>query len=83
MSISEELERLQVLRDRGTISEEEFIRAKHQVLDEATFPNAMQSFVEALGVADKGKVQLLPRRGPGLRRRDAEGDRPQNDHHGV
>jgi phage shock protein PspC (stress-responsive transcriptional regulator) len=36
MSISEELEKLQILRDRGTISEDEFIRAKQQVLDEAT-----------------------------------------------
>jgi phage shock protein C len=36
MSIAEELERLQMLRDRGTISEEEFARAKQQVLDEAT-----------------------------------------------
>jgi phage shock protein C len=36
MGIAEELEKLQVLRDRGTISEEEFVRAKQQVLDEAT-----------------------------------------------
>jgi phage shock protein C len=36
MSIAEELERLQNLRDRGTISEEEFARAKQQALDEAT-----------------------------------------------
>ena len=36
MSITEELERLQALRDRGTISEQEFTRAKQQVLDEAT-----------------------------------------------
>src|SRR5262249_52850663 len=36
MSIAEELEKLQILRDRGAISEEEFIRAKQQVLDEAT-----------------------------------------------
>jgi phage shock protein C len=36
MSIAEELEKLQVLRDRGAISEEEFARAKQQVLDEAT-----------------------------------------------
>jgi phage shock protein C len=36
MSIAEELERLQVLRDRGAISEQEFTRAKQQVLDEAT-----------------------------------------------
>jgi phage shock protein PspC (stress-responsive transcriptional regulator) len=32
MSISEELERLQSLRDRGAISDEEFARAKAQVL---------------------------------------------------
>ena len=36
MSIAEELEKLQTLRDRGAISEEEFTRAKQQVLDEAT-----------------------------------------------
>jgi len=36
MSIAEELEKLQSLRDRGTISEEEFARAKQQVLDGAT-----------------------------------------------
>jgi phage shock protein C len=36
MSIAEELEKLQTLRDWGAISEEEFARAKQQVLDEAT-----------------------------------------------
>ena len=36
MSIAEELEKLQLLRDRGTISEQEFARAKQQALDEAT-----------------------------------------------
>jgi phage shock protein C len=36
MSIAEELEKLQMLRDRGAISEEEFTRAKQQALDEAT-----------------------------------------------
>jgi phage shock protein PspC (stress-responsive transcriptional regulator) len=36
MSIAEELEKLQLLRDRGSISEDEFTRAKQQVLDEAT-----------------------------------------------
>jgi phage shock protein C len=36
MSIAEQLEKLQVLRDRGAISEEEFGRAKQQALDEAT-----------------------------------------------
>ncbi len=36
MSIAEELEKLQILRDRGTITEEEFQRAKQKVMDEAT-----------------------------------------------
>jgi phage shock protein PspC (stress-responsive transcriptional regulator) len=36
MSIAEELEKLQMLRDRGAISEQEFTRAKQQALDEAT-----------------------------------------------
>ena len=35
MSIAEELEKLQILRDRGAISEQEFARAKQQVLEEA------------------------------------------------
>jgi phage shock protein C len=35
MGIVEELERLQVLRDRGSITEQEFIRAKQQAIDEA------------------------------------------------
>ena len=35
MGVAEELERLQSLRDRGTISDEEFARAKAQVLDES------------------------------------------------
>ena len=33
MSIAEELEKLQSLRDRGVISDEEFARAKAQTLD--------------------------------------------------
>jgi phage shock protein PspC (stress-responsive transcriptional regulator) len=32
MSLSDELEKLQALRDRGTLSEEEFARAKAQLL---------------------------------------------------
>ena len=35
MSISEELEKLQSLRDRGVISEQEFAQAKARVLDNA------------------------------------------------
>jgi phage shock protein C len=35
MSIAEELEKLQSLRDRGVISETEFVQAKARVLDEA------------------------------------------------
>jgi phage shock protein C len=36
MSLSEELERLQSLRERGALSEEEYARAKAQVLENAT-----------------------------------------------
>ena len=36
MSISEELEKLQSLRDRGVISEQEFMQAKARVLDNAS-----------------------------------------------
>jgi phage shock protein C len=43
MSIAEELEKLQILRDRGAISEAEFARAKQQVLDEATARTGSQS----------------------------------------
>jgi phage shock protein C len=35
VSISEELEKLQSLRDRGVISEQEFVQAKARVLDNA------------------------------------------------
>lgn len=34
MSIAEELERLRALHERGAISDEEFVRAKAQVLDD-------------------------------------------------
>jgi len=36
MGIAEELEKLQALRDRGAINDEEFARAKAQVLDETS-----------------------------------------------
>jgi len=32
-----------------------FVAKNLQVLDQATFPDAMQSFVQALGVADQGR----------------------------
>jgi phage shock protein C len=38
MSVAEELEKLQALRDRGALSEQEFARAKAQVLDGAVAP---------------------------------------------
>jgi phage shock protein C len=40
MSLSEELERLQSLRERGAISDEEFARAKAQVLGEPARPTS-------------------------------------------
>lgn len=48
MSLADELERLQALRDRGAISEEEFARAKSQVLDEAPRPGDARSFLQHL-----------------------------------
>jgi len=43
MSIAEELEKLQALRDRGAISEAEFTRAKQQVLDEGSARSGVHS----------------------------------------
>ena len=48
---------------------------------ERDLPNTMQAFVQALGLLEKGTCSLLPRRGPVLRRKEAEAGRPQNDHH--
>ncbi len=48
MSIAEELERLQSLRDRGAISEEEFARAKAHVLDAAPAASDTRSFLQQL-----------------------------------
>jgi phage shock protein C len=48
MSIAEELEKLQSLRDRGVISEQEFSRAKAQVLDGASPPSDARSFLQHL-----------------------------------
>ncbi len=51
MSIAEELEKLQSLRDRGVITETEFVRAKERVLENAP-PAAAQdgthSFLQQL-----------------------------------
>jgi phage shock protein C len=60
MSLSDELEKLQALRDRGTLSEEEFARAKAQLLAqplpgvaphvtaESTTPSAASTFLHRL-----------------------------------
>jgi phage shock protein PspC (stress-responsive transcriptional regulator) len=58
MSIAEELERLQALRERGTISDEEFARAKAQVLDEPTSPRAAshRSFLQQLARSRTDRV---------------------------
>lgn len=42
MSIVEELERLQQLRDLGTMSEEEFLQAKAKLLNEPTFDSDIE-----------------------------------------
>ncbi len=48
MSIAGELEKLQALRDRGAISEEEFARAKAQVLGGAPSPPASDTGARSL-----------------------------------
>jgi phage shock protein PspC (stress-responsive transcriptional regulator) len=53
VSISEELEKLQSLRDRGVISEQEFALAKSRVLDNAppapaSAPDGTRSFLQQL-----------------------------------
>jgi phage shock protein C len=58
MGVAEELERLQALRDRGTISEEEFARAKAQVLDEPSAPRSSppRSFLHQLARSRTDRV---------------------------
>jgi phage shock protein PspC (stress-responsive transcriptional regulator) len=58
MSIAEELERLQALRERGSISDEEFARAKAQVLGEpASAPSAShRSFLHQLARSRSDRV---------------------------
>jgi len=48
VSLAEELERLQTLRDRGAISDEEFARAKSHVLDRAHPPSDARTFLQHL-----------------------------------
>ena len=58
MSIAEELERLQALRDRGTISDDEFARAKAQVLGESASPPSAshRSFLQQLARSRSDRV---------------------------
>jgi phage shock protein C len=58
MSIAEELERLQALRERGSISDEEFARAKAQVLGEpSSAPSAShRSFLHQLARSRSDRV---------------------------
>jgi phage shock protein PspC (stress-responsive transcriptional regulator) len=58
MSIAEELERLQTLRDRGTISDEEFARAKAQVLADpaSSRPGSQRGFLHQLARSRTDRV---------------------------
>jgi phage shock protein C len=48
MSVADEIEKLQSLRDRGVISEQEFARAKVHVLDGTAPPEGGRSFLHQL-----------------------------------
>jgi phage shock protein C len=58
MSIAEELERLQALRERGTISDEEFARAKAQALGESVSARSAthRSFLQQLARSRTDRV---------------------------
>jgi phage shock protein C len=58
MSIAEELERLQALRDRGSISDDEFARAKAQVLGETASSRSAsnRSFLQQLARSRSDRV---------------------------
>jgi phage shock protein C len=58
MSIAEELERLQALRDRGSISDDEFARAKAQVLGETASSHSAspRSFLQQLARSRSDRV---------------------------
>jgi len=58
MSIAEELERLQALRDRGTISDDEFARAKAQVLGEPASSRSAshRSFLQQLARSRSDRI---------------------------
>ncbi|HXL97256.1 MAG TPA: PspC domain-containing protein [Steroidobacteraceae bacterium] len=58
MSVAEELERLQSLRDRGAISDEEFTRAKAQVLDQpaSARSGSYRSFLQQLARSRSDRV---------------------------
>jgi phage shock protein PspC (stress-responsive transcriptional regulator) len=55
MSVSEELERLQALRERGALSESEFAQAKARALG-ASPPPAHDSFLHRLSLSSTDKV---------------------------
>jgi len=48
VSVADELEKLQSLRDRGVLSEEEFARAKAQALEQAARSSDARSFLQHL-----------------------------------
>ena len=56
MSVSEELERLQSLRDKGVLNESEFVRAKARVLGDATTAPDHSSFLHKLSRSSSDRV---------------------------
>jgi len=48
VSLAEEIEKLQSLRDRGVISEQEFAQAKGRVLDQGAPADTPRSFLQQL-----------------------------------
>jgi phage shock protein C len=56
MNMTEELERLQALRERGAISESEFAQAKARALGGGTTPPVHDTFLHRLSLSTTDKV---------------------------
>ena len=56
MNVTEELERLQALRERGAISDSEFAQAKARALGAGTPPPAQDTFLHRLSLSSTDRV---------------------------
>jgi len=58
MSIADEIERLQRLREQGALSDEEFQRAKHRVLEQPSASTWLENIRRVLGVSGLSEQEI-------------------------